>query len=156
MESMCDSKGIVKKMCDLIVDYGYYAEEAGEMTKLKAGDEVCLMVNNLGGASTFELYVVANDVIAYFEAMGIKVAKCYVGSFMTSFNMRGISTSVLVLNGEKDKIMKLLDAPTASKAWQMAETLGGAEGRAEVSNVTFVVCFVFDCSPQLAAFVDPR
>ena len=29
--------------------------------------------------------------------------------------------------------MGLLDAPTDSKAWQMAETLGGAEGREEFS-----------------------
>ena len=107
MEDMADSKTIAKKMCDLIVDYGYDADAVGEITKLKAGDEVCLMVNNLGGASIFELYVVANDVVAYFEAMDVKVAKCYVGSFMTSFNMRGVSTSVLVLNGEKDRIMKV-------------------------------------------------
>ena len=48
------------------------------------------MINNLGGASVFEIFVVANDVMSYFSEMGVKVAKCYVGSFMTSFNMRGV------------------------------------------------------------------
>ena len=35
MEGMCDSKTIVKKMCDLIFEYGYDAEGFGEMVKLK-------------------------------------------------------------------------------------------------------------------------
>ena len=127
MEAMADSKGIVKSMCDLIVEYGYDVSGNDQMVKVKEGDEVAVMVNNLGGASTFELYVVANDVCEYFKAMGVVVKKCYVGSFMTSFNMRGVSTSLLVLNGESEKILKLLDAPTESKAWQMAETMTGRE-----------------------------
>ncbi|GMH61774.1 hypothetical protein TrST_g1040 [Triparma strigata] len=125
METMKGSKGIVKSMCDLIVEYGYDVSGNDQMVKVKAGDEVAVMVNNLGGASTFELYVVANDVCEYFKAMGVVVKKCYVGSFMTSFNMRGVSTSLLVLNGEAEKILGWLDAPTTSKAWQMAETMTG-------------------------------
>ncbi|GMI19052.1 hypothetical protein TeGR_g11604 [Tetraparma gracilis] len=118
-EKIRPCKEIVKEICGQIVDYGY---GEGGRTKIKKGDKLALLVNNLGATSVFEMYIIARDAIEYFKGLGCKVDRCYVGSFMTSFGMHGASVSALVLD-EAGEIAELLDAPTECKAWQMAESL---------------------------------
>lgn len=86
------------------------------------GDEVCVLVNNLGGTSNFEMSILARSCIKLLESSeyGVKATRVYVGSFMTSFNMHGASLTILNTTGHTD-IAELLDAPTNAPAWQSCD-----------------------------------
>lgn len=82
--------------------------------------EVCLMVNNLGGLSNLELSLLANDCTEYLAEFcpNVKLARLYVGTFMSSLNMNGFSITLLNLEeSHKDNILSLLDSNTNAPAW---------------------------------------
>jgi len=117
-QSIAPCAALISTVCQSIIDYGYGPDGA---STLASGDKVALLVNNLGGTSVFEMYIIARDTMAFYASKNITVERCYVGSFMTSFNMHGASISVLLLNDPR--ITTWLDAPTSCKAWQMADSL---------------------------------
>lgn len=81
---------------------------------LIAGDEVAVLVNGLGGTPQMELYVVNRRVAEVLGAMDIKVAKTFVGNYMTSIEMAGFSISVIKLDEE---LKGLLLAPADTPAF---------------------------------------
>ena len=118
-------------MVGKIVEFGY--GHGDSVRKLKGGDRVAVMVNNLGGTSNLEMYIMAGELVKEVAAVVGEgnVAKCYVGAFMTSFGMHGISLTVLVLD---DEIEGLLEAPTGCKFWQDAEVMKGMPEPVEVGS----------------------
>jgi dihydroxyacetone kinase len=82
--------------------------------KLKAGDRVALLVNNLGGTTTMELAIVARRAIADLETRSLVLERVYSGTFLSALEMAGASLSVLVLD---DTRLQRLDAPTSAPAW---------------------------------------
>lgn len=80
---------------------------------LASGDEVAVMVNGLGGTPIMELYIANKKIAGVLTEKGIKVAKTYVGNFMTSLEMAGFSISVLKLDAE---LKSLLNAPADTPA----------------------------------------
>lgn len=74
----------------------------------KAGDEVAVMVNGLGGTPLMEQYIVYNKVAQMLKDAGIKVFKSYVNEYCTSIDMAGCSVSLLRLD---DEMKKYLDYP---------------------------------------------
>lgn len=80
---------------------------------LNAGDEVAVMINGLGGTPLMELYVVNRKVAAMLTEKNIKIAKTYVGNYMTSLEMAGFSVTVLKLD---DELKELLLAPADTPA----------------------------------------
>ena len=74
----------------------------------KAGDEVAVMVNGLGGTPLMEQYIAYNKVAQMLKDAGIKVFKSYVNEYCTSINMAGCSVSLLRLD---DEMKKYLDYP---------------------------------------------
>ena len=79
---------------------------------LQAGDEVAIMVNGLGGTPLMELYVVNRKVAALLAEKNIKIAKTYVGNYMTSLEMAGFSITVLKLDSElKELLLAPADTP---------------------------------------------
>lgn len=81
---------------------------------LHKGDEIAIMINNLGSMTVLEMNVIAKEAIAYLETKGAKVSRAYCGSFVTSLNMRGFSITLLHLN---DTFKRCLDAPTSAPSW---------------------------------------
>ncbi len=81
--------------------------------EIKSGDEVAVMVNGLGGTPLMELYVVNRKVAAMLAEKNIKIAKTYVGNYMTSLEMAGFSITVLKLDSE---LKELLFAPADTPA----------------------------------------
>ena len=67
--------------------------------KVKAGDKVVLLVNNLGGTSNLEMGICVQDLYSALEAVVGEgnVARTMVGTFMSAFDMHGISATILVL-----------------------------------------------------------
>ena len=73
------------------------------------GDEVALMVNGMGGTPLMELFVANRRANQILEEKGIKLHKTFVGEYMTSLEMAGVSLTLLKLD---DEMKELLDAPT--------------------------------------------
>jgi dihydroxyacetone kinase-like protein len=74
----------------------------------KAGDEVLLFVNSMGGTPLLELFVVYGKAHQILTKAGIKVTRSLVGPYITSLEMAGASITVLKLDAE---LTKLWDAP---------------------------------------------
>ena len=72
------------------------------------GDEVVVLVNGLGATPLDEQYIVTRKVGAYLQAQGIDVHRYYVGNYVTSMEMAGLSISVMKLDEE---LKKYIDAP---------------------------------------------
>lgn len=79
---------------------------------VNAGEEVAVMINGLGGTPLMELYVVNRKVAALLAGKNIKIAKTYIGNYMTSLEMAGFSVTVLKLDGElKELLLAPADTP---------------------------------------------
>ncbi|QVK19838.1 dihydroxyacetone kinase subunit DhaK [Mycoplasmatota bacterium] len=72
---------------------------------LKAGDEVSVLVNSLGGTPKEELYIMYNKVEETLTNLGIKVVKTYLGEFATSMEMVGASLTILKLDEETKRLL---------------------------------------------------
>lgn len=70
------------------------------------GNQVALIINNLGGLTQLELNVVLKEVIEQLNSKQVAVQRVYFGCVMTSFNMKGVSLSVMLL---QDQVLHLLD-----------------------------------------------
>ena len=67
-------------------------------------------MNNLGAASCLEMGVVANSAVQYIsQTCRLRIARSYVGTFMTSLDMHGFSLTLMELN---ERRKTFLDAPT--------------------------------------------
>ena len=79
----------------------------------KAGHEVLLFVNGMGGTPLIELFVVYRKAHEILTKAGIKVTRSLVGPYITSLEMAGASITVLKLD---DEMTKLWDAPVLTPA----------------------------------------
>jgi dihydroxyacetone kinase-like protein len=79
----------------------------------KAGDEVLLFVNGMGGTPAVELYIVYRKAAEIAARAGLKVARNLVGAYITSLEMAGASITLLKLDAE---MIGLWDAPVHTPA----------------------------------------
>jgi dihydroxyacetone kinase len=137
---------MAKEMIDTIRAYGRTVvhqpqeqEDDGTTSNIvplfEEGDELCILVNNLGGTSNFEMSILANSCIKYLEGttpggdssgLGCKVTRMFVGSYMTSFNMHGVSLTIVNLSGASEQLVSLLDAPCDAPAWSSCDIWKGS------------------------------
>jgi dihydroxyacetone kinase-like protein len=74
----------------------------------KAGDEVLLFVNGMGGTPLIELYIVYRKAYQIATKHGLKVVRNLIGPYITSLEMAGTSITVLKMD---EQLLKLWDAP---------------------------------------------
>ncbi len=74
----------------------------------KAGEEVLLFVNGMGGTPPIELYIVYRKAVEIAEKHGLKVVRNLIGPYITSLEMAGCSITMLKMD---DDLLKLWDAP---------------------------------------------
>ena len=79
-----------------------------------SGDDVCLLVNDLGSTTWMELLVATRKAHAVLDAAGIQVHDTVVGSFCTSQEMAGLSLTLMKLDPELERCY---DAPARSAAF---------------------------------------
>lgn len=79
----------------------------------KAGDEVLLFVNGMGGTPLIELYIAYRKAHQIAEQHGLKVARRLVGPYITSLEMAGVSITLLKLDEE---LKRLWDRPVLTPA----------------------------------------
>ncbi|KAH8646877.1 Dak1 domain-containing protein [Xylariales sp. PMI_506] len=78
------------------------------------GQDVTLVVNNLGGLSVLEQDIVAEEVIRQLRQKGLKIARLMVGTFLTSLDGPGFSVTIMESD---EQTCKLLDMATSAPAW---------------------------------------
>lgn len=84
-----------------------------EELQLRAGDEVCVLVNNLGASTQMELLIANRAVSNYLNEKGIAIHDSLVGSYCTSLEMSGYSISLFKLD---EQLKRLYDQPCHSFA----------------------------------------
>jgi dihydroxyacetone kinase-like protein len=84
----------------------------------KAGDEVLLFVNSMGGTPLIELYVIYRKAHEIATRHGLKVVRNLIGPYITSLEMAGTSITMLKMD---DDLLKLWDFPvkTPGMRWGM-------------------------------------
>ena len=80
----------------------------------RAGEHIALMINNLGATTNMELAIIARRALDFLRSRRLVVQRVFLGTFMSSLEMAGVSLSVLHLDQER---LRLLDAPTTAPAW---------------------------------------
>ncbi|MET1027051.1 MAG: dihydroxyacetone kinase subunit DhaK [Dongiaceae bacterium] len=99
------------EVTDSLVD-GILAE-----LKAGAGDEVAVLVNGLGSTSLMELYIVHRRVKQRLDEAKIKIHKSFVGEYVTSLEMAGMSVTLMKLDSE---LKSYLDHPCRCAMFQVA------------------------------------
>jgi len=79
----------------------------------KAGDDVLLFVNGMGGTPLIELYVVYRKAHEIATGRGLRVVRNLIGDYITSLEMAGCSITLLKMD---DDLVKLWDAPVKTPA----------------------------------------
>ena len=103
-EKLMPADELVSRMTDLIL----------KDLPFQAGDEVCLLINNLGATTMMELLIVNRKVREILAEAQIKVHDTLMGSYCTSQEMAGFSISLLKLD---DELKKYYDMPAESFAF---------------------------------------
>ena len=70
-----------------------------------AGSEVAVMLNSSGGTPLMELYIAYDHLADVLAANKVKVYRSYVGEYMTSLEMQGLSVTLLRLNDERKALL---------------------------------------------------
>ena len=77
----------------------------------ESGDEVCLLINDLGATTMMELLIVNRRVRQILRDRDIEVHDTTIGSFCTSQEMAGFSISLMKLD---DELRRYYDMPASS------------------------------------------
>jgi dihydroxyacetone kinase-like protein len=100
---------------DEIVDF--MAEQILTDLPFVAGDDVCLLVNNLGSTTMMELLIAARRLFAILDRRDITVHDTTVGTFVTCQEMAGFSFTLMRLDGE---LRRFYDMPARSLGFTRA------------------------------------
>ena len=71
----------------------------------KAGDDVALMINGMGGTPISELYLLYGYAHEQVEKRGMKIKRNYVGEYCTSLEMAGFSLTLVKLDPELEDLL---------------------------------------------------
>ncbi|KAF4593368.1 Dihydroxyacetone kinase 2 [Pleurotus pulmonarius] len=100
----------------------------------QGGDEVVLLVNNLGGVSELEMGAVVAETRSVLAKRNFSVQRVLSGSFMTSLNMPGFSITLLLLpshgtqaSPSAEEVLALLDAPADTPGWKWSSGVAPTE-----------------------------
>ncbi len=98
-------------------------EQILEDSDLKAGDEVCVLVNGLGSTTLTELAIAYRKVKHLLDKDGIKVHDTDLNSYCTSQEMGGFSITLFKLD---DELKKYYDMPCYCPFYAKGELTGAA------------------------------
>lgn len=99
---------------DAVADRMVEAILADRQATGRSPGEVALLVNGLGATPHMDLYILYRAAHRRLVTAGCRVARAFVGEYVTSLEMAGASITVLALD---DELRPLLDAPARSTRW---------------------------------------
>ena len=82
-----------------------------------AGDEVCLLINNLGATTMTELLIINRRAHQRLAQASLDIHDTVIGSFCTSQEMAGFSITLMKLD---DELKKYYDLPASCLAYTKA------------------------------------
>ena len=103
-EKMSAAKELAAKLLQKIFDDCDYS-----------GAEVAVMVNGLGGTPLMQQYILYDEVERSLAEKNIRIYKAFVGNYMTSLEMAGVSITLFKLD---DELKSYLDYPCDAAAWR--------------------------------------
>ena len=103
-EKMSSAKELAAKLLQKIFDDCDYS-----------GAEVAVMVNGLGGTPLMEQYILYDEVERILAEKNIRIYKAFVGNYMTSLEMAGVSITLFKLD---DELKGYLDYPCDAAMWR--------------------------------------
>ncbi|KAL7578740.1 hypothetical protein ACA910_015973 [Epithemia clementina (nom. ined.)] len=130
---------VAREMITTIQTYGRREADNDDGTivpMMAKGDEVAILVNNLGGTSNFEMSILARSCVQLLESeeFGVQAKRVFVGSYMTSFDMHGASLTILNVTGQAE-MLQYMDAPTSAPAWTACDIWDGSSPRPSIQPV---------------------
>ncbi|WP_251518841.1 MULTISPECIES: dihydroxyacetone kinase subunit DhaK [Staphylococcus] len=81
------------------------------LQKEVSANKLIVMVNGMGGTPQSELSIAVKYIAQVFEQQNVEVGHWFVGDFMTSLDMQGLSVTLMPY---EETLSKALTAPTAS------------------------------------------
>jgi len=82
---------------------------------LKEDDQVCMIINNLGGLTFLEIHLIASRLLSQLKHnFNVHVVRFYIGHLMTSLDMCGFNVNITIVD---DDIVNCLDAKTNAPSW---------------------------------------
>ncbi|XP_014272524.1 PTS-dependent dihydroxyacetone kinase 1, dihydroxyacetone-binding subunit DhaK isoform X2 [Halyomorpha halys] len=87
-----------------------------ESEVVRAGDRACVLIGNLGTLTQIESFIVARAAKMLIEKKDIIIERLYVGTFMSSLDMKGFQISMMNVN-QRDNWVHYLDTPTSAFGW---------------------------------------
>jgi dihydroxyacetone kinase len=72
-----------------------------------SSEELVVLVNGFGATPLQELYLFNHEVAKQIDASGLKINRTFVGNYMTSIDMAGVSLSIMKLDDELKKLVSL-------------------------------------------------
>lgn len=72
-----------------------------------SSEELVVLVNGFGASPLQELYLFNHEVAKQIDASGLKINRTFVGNYMTSIDMAGVSLSIMKLDDELKKLVSL-------------------------------------------------
>lgn len=85
--------------------------------KLESGNEIALLINGFGATPLQELYLFNHDVTRELAERGITIHRAFVGNYMTSIDMAGLSVTFMKLD---DELKTLLSSPSDTPGFKVA------------------------------------
>jgi dihydroxyacetone kinase-like protein len=73
---------------------------------IQSNDRVGVLVNGLGATPLMELCIINRKVDEILKSKNIHIVKTYVGNYMTSIDMPGMSISLMKLDNELEQLLK--------------------------------------------------
>jgi len=122
---LCSAKEAIKRLLDHMT-----STSSSTRLVLASGEEVAVLLNNLGGTSKLEELLLSRELVTQLEGRGHRVVRIYTGHLMTSLEMAGILISILKVTN-RDSWVRMLDAQTDAPAWPTV--LSSSKGKARVT-----------------------
>jgi len=85
--------------------------------KLQGGEEIALLVNGFGATPLQELYLFNHAVTRELTEKNVKINRTFVGNYMTSIDMAGISVTFMKLD---DELKTLLSSESDTPAFKVS------------------------------------
>ena len=87
-------------------------------------DRLIILLNNLGSLPYIQLYILCKEILHYCKILSICPVRIYIGTYMTSLDMNGVSLSVMKVNmSEYASILDAFDLTTPATAWVPANSI---------------------------------
>ena len=112
------------------------------------GKKVAAIVNGLGSVKTEELFVVWRAVARELDAHGIEAIEPEVGEFATSFEMAGLSLTLMWLDDELEAAWR---APAHTPAFRKGTVVGAELADAVAADADEAVTFAPAATPESAS-----